>query len=219
MPIVIVKRYIESAGSDAGVIKIASVDETGTIKGVSAGTANITARTEDGGYTATCLVTIKKKVQPSAGSNTNKSNNSANSNANSIPQRYYKVTLLTPKPNSTVKREPLVVSWTMEKNTSAEVLYYINLLDITPRVPGYSNSYPYKQDLTGNVNPNFPKPNEANGIFSWTIPVSTNAFYDLKRGHKFQLHFSAGLWPPEDYVPNRPYKNQSFIVEFTVEDS
>jgi len=27
-----------------------------------------------------------------------------------------------------------------------------------------------------------------------------------------------GLWPPEDYVPNRPYKDQSFIVEFTVED-
>lgn len=59
---------------------------------------------------------------PFAGSNTNKSNNSTNSKANSIPQRYYKVTLLTPKPNSTVKREPLVLSWTMEKSTSAEVL-------------------------------------------------------------------------------------------------
>lgn len=201
--------------------KIATVDENGTIRGVAAGTADIIVRTEDGGFTDKCLVTIKAKVQPSAGPNTNKSSNSKISNASSIPQRTLKVTLLSPQPSSTVKLEPLVISWTVEKSPSDVDLYYIQMFDMIPWVPGYTGanepSGPYKMDLTGKVNPNFPKPNEANGISSWTIPVSIGNFA-LKKGHKYKLHFSASLLPPKDYVPTGPYKNQqSFTVEFTVE--
>ena len=43
---------------------IATVDQNGNVKAVSKGTATITVTTKDGGYTATCLVTVTEKVIP-----------------------------------------------------------------------------------------------------------------------------------------------------------
>ena len=45
--------------------KVATVSETGVIKGVSQGKATITVTTDDGGYTDTCEVTVTKKVDDS----------------------------------------------------------------------------------------------------------------------------------------------------------
>ena len=42
--------------------KVATVAADGTITAVSPGTATITVKTEDGGFTATCAVTVNKKV-------------------------------------------------------------------------------------------------------------------------------------------------------------
>lgn len=39
---------------------VATVDNDGTVHGVAAGTATITVKTEDGGYTATCEVTVEE---------------------------------------------------------------------------------------------------------------------------------------------------------------
>ena len=43
---------------------IATVDASGTVKGVSPGTATITVKTADGGKTATCAVTVKEAAAP-----------------------------------------------------------------------------------------------------------------------------------------------------------
>ena len=43
---------------------IATVDASGTVKGVSPGTATITVKTTDGGHTAMCGVTVKSTVVP-----------------------------------------------------------------------------------------------------------------------------------------------------------
>ena len=43
---------------------IATVDASGTVKGVSPGTATITVKTADGGKTATCAVTVKAAAAP-----------------------------------------------------------------------------------------------------------------------------------------------------------
>ena len=45
--------------------RVASVSGSGKVTGVAAGTATITAKTEDGGKTATCEVTVEKKLAPS----------------------------------------------------------------------------------------------------------------------------------------------------------
>jgi uncharacterized protein YjdB len=37
---------------------VASVSSTGVVRGVAAGTATITVRTNSGGFTATCVVTV-----------------------------------------------------------------------------------------------------------------------------------------------------------------
>ena len=47
--------------------KVATVTVDGTITAVSAGTATITVKTEDGGFTATCTVTVSKKKIPVTG--------------------------------------------------------------------------------------------------------------------------------------------------------
>lgn len=41
--------------------KIATVDKNGKVKGIKAGKAKITAKTKDGGKTASCIVTVKEK--------------------------------------------------------------------------------------------------------------------------------------------------------------
>ena len=46
---------------------IATVDNTGKVTAVSAGTATITVKTADGGKTATCAVTVTTKVIPVKG--------------------------------------------------------------------------------------------------------------------------------------------------------
>ncbi|RRD54786.1 Ig-like domain-containing protein, partial [Tannerella forsythia] len=46
---------------------IATVDASGTVKGVSPGTATITVKTVDGGKTATCAVTVKEATVPVTG--------------------------------------------------------------------------------------------------------------------------------------------------------
>ena len=43
--------------------EIAAVDESGTVKGIKTGEAVITATTEDGGFTSTCHVNVKKAVK------------------------------------------------------------------------------------------------------------------------------------------------------------
>ena len=43
---------------------IATVDASGTVKGIATGTATITVKTADGGKTATCAVTVKEAVAP-----------------------------------------------------------------------------------------------------------------------------------------------------------
>ena len=43
---------------------IATVDASGTVKGIAPGTATITVKTADGGKTATCAVTVKAAVAP-----------------------------------------------------------------------------------------------------------------------------------------------------------
>lgn len=46
----------------SGNTSVATVDNTGKVTGVNAGTATITAKTADGGYTATCQVTVTEKM-------------------------------------------------------------------------------------------------------------------------------------------------------------
>ena len=46
---------------------IATVDASGTVKGIAPGTATITVKTADGGKTATCAVTVKAAVIPVTG--------------------------------------------------------------------------------------------------------------------------------------------------------
>ena len=43
---------------------IATVDASGTVKGIAPGTATITVKTADGGKTATCAITVKAAVAP-----------------------------------------------------------------------------------------------------------------------------------------------------------
>ena len=43
---------------------VATVDSTGVVTAVSVGTATITATTQDGNYTDTCVVTIQAEVMP-----------------------------------------------------------------------------------------------------------------------------------------------------------
>ena len=50
------KKVVWSS-SDTG---IATVDSTGNVTGVKTGTATITAKTDDGGKTASCTVTVKE---------------------------------------------------------------------------------------------------------------------------------------------------------------
>ena len=44
------------SSSNGGVV---TVDENGSLKALAAGTATITVKTTDGGYTASCAVTVK----------------------------------------------------------------------------------------------------------------------------------------------------------------
>ena len=44
--------------------EVATVDENGTVTGISKGTATITVTTQDGAKTATCNVTVKEKARP-----------------------------------------------------------------------------------------------------------------------------------------------------------
>jgi len=46
---------------------VATVDNTGKVTSVKAGSATITVTTEDGGKTATCMVTVKEKIYPVTG--------------------------------------------------------------------------------------------------------------------------------------------------------
>ena len=46
---------------------VATVDNTGKVSAVKAGSATITVTTEDGGKTATCKVTVKEKIYPVTG--------------------------------------------------------------------------------------------------------------------------------------------------------
>ena len=46
---------------------VATVDNTGNVSAVKAGSATITVTTEDGGKTATCKVTVKEKIYPVTG--------------------------------------------------------------------------------------------------------------------------------------------------------
>ena len=46
---------------------VATVDEKGNVKAVAAGTATITVKTEDGGFTATCEVTVADQLTPVTG--------------------------------------------------------------------------------------------------------------------------------------------------------
>lgn len=45
---------------------VATVDSEGRVKAVSVGTCTITAKSKDGGYTATCKLTVTKKVYPTS---------------------------------------------------------------------------------------------------------------------------------------------------------
>jgi uncharacterized protein YjdB len=57
-------KSVSWSSSDAGV---ASVDASGKVLALKAGTAIITATTQDGGKTATCTVTVERKVIPVTG--------------------------------------------------------------------------------------------------------------------------------------------------------
>lgn len=48
----------------SSVPAIATVDASGTVKGIAPGTATITVKTADGGKTATCAVTVKEAAAP-----------------------------------------------------------------------------------------------------------------------------------------------------------
>ncbi|MBQ0093199.1 MAG: Ig-like domain-containing protein [Bacteroidales bacterium] len=48
---------------------VATVDQSGKVTAVKAGSATITVTTTDGGYTATCNVTVKKRVEDEDGGN------------------------------------------------------------------------------------------------------------------------------------------------------
>lgn len=52
---------------------VATVDNTGKVTAVKAGSATITVTTEDGGKTATCKVTVKEKIYPVTGVTLDKS--------------------------------------------------------------------------------------------------------------------------------------------------
>jgi uncharacterized protein YjdB len=54
-PIYATNQNISWSSSNTGIV---TVDSNGTIKGISVGTATITATSEDGGYTDTCEVTV-----------------------------------------------------------------------------------------------------------------------------------------------------------------
>ena len=62
-------KNVTWASSDAAV---ATVDASGKVTGVAAGTATITVTTEDGGKTATCQVTVKANTVPVTGVTLNK---------------------------------------------------------------------------------------------------------------------------------------------------
>ena len=51
-------KNVRWSSSDAG---IASVNDAGRVSAIKPGTATITVRTEDGGKTATCIITVQKK--------------------------------------------------------------------------------------------------------------------------------------------------------------
>jgi uncharacterized protein YjdB len=57
-------RNVYWTSSDSAV---ATVDNTGKVTAVKAGSATITVTTEDGGKTATCKVTVKEKIYPVTG--------------------------------------------------------------------------------------------------------------------------------------------------------
>lgn len=57
-------RAVAWTSSDKAV---AAVDDNGNVQGINAGTATITATTEDGGKTAECKVTVKSKNVPVSG--------------------------------------------------------------------------------------------------------------------------------------------------------
>jgi uncharacterized protein YjdB len=46
----------------SNVASVATVDENGTVTGISAGTATVTAKTEDGEFTSSCTVTVKNEM-------------------------------------------------------------------------------------------------------------------------------------------------------------
>ena len=57
-------RKVTWTSSDTAV---ATVDEKGNVKAVAAGTAIVTVKTEDGGFTATCEVTVEEQLTPVTG--------------------------------------------------------------------------------------------------------------------------------------------------------
>ncbi len=70
-------KSIRWTSSDAG---IAGVDSSGKVTAVSAGSARITATTVDGGYTASCNVTV---IEPENKNENNTNNNSSSNNSES----------------------------------------------------------------------------------------------------------------------------------------
>lgn len=59
--------------------KVATVDANGLVKAVKKGTATITVTTEDGGYTADCVITVQAKPTSSSSSGNSSSDNTSSS--------------------------------------------------------------------------------------------------------------------------------------------
>ena len=124
---------------------IATVDENGIVKAVKAGTATITVKTDDGGKTATCKVTVTAKTVPATGITMNPTT------LYLIEGQTRRVTATLTPSNSTDKISWPLGSW-LQVNVKATSDPY--RADFTANQLGYYSSQPYDVKA-GNITKTF----------------------------------------------------------------
>lgn len=99
------------------------------------------------------------------------------------------VSFVAPQPYAWVANKPLIVSWTVQNNTSYKVAFNIALVDLADSRKTYST------DL--DLNSNFPSATLKNGVYSFIIPaeyINTQG-YTLQDKHQYELMlYSYVIW-------------------------